>query len=250
MSSHDMGNELKGKRVLVTGGTRGIGRAIALAFAAAGATVHTCGRTDGEASAALRTDLAEYGGEHVVHAADVADPAQCRRLVEDTVGTLGGLDVLVNNAGVVSHRTLDELDGEEWSRIIDTNLRGTFEVTRAALPSMGQGGSIINISSAVAAVGMVARTHYTASKAAIHGFTRSLCKEAGPRGVRANVVAPGIIETDQAAGMTPEIRKRYEALAALGRLGTPEDVADVVVFLASDAARFVSGQSIVVDGGI
>ncbi|MEV8635675.1 3-oxoacyl-ACP reductase family protein [Streptosporangium sp. NPDC051023] len=245
-----MSSDLKGKRVLVTGGTRGIGRAIVLAFAAGGATVHTCGRTEGEAAAALRADLAGYGGDHAVHAADVAVPAQCRLLVAAATEALGGIDVLVNNAGVVSHHTLDDLDGDEWSRVIDTNLRGTFEVTKAALPSMGEGGSIINIASAVAMIGMVARTHYTASKAAIYGFTRSLCKEAGPRGIRANVVAPGIIETDQAAGLTGDVRKRYEALAALGRLGTPEDVADVVVFLAGDAARFVSGQTIVVDGGI
>ncbi|MEU2338214.1 SDR family NAD(P)-dependent oxidoreductase [Streptomyces sp. NPDC013172] len=245
-----MDSDLKGKRVLVTGGTRGIGRSIVLAFAARGATVHTCGRSDGEAAAALRTDLGQYGGDHVVHAADVADPAQCRSLVTAAAEALGGLDVLVNNAGVVSHRTLDELDGDEWSRVLDTNLRGTFEVTKAALPTMGEGGSVINIASAVAMIGMVARTHYTASKAAIYGFTRSLCKEAGPRGIRANVVAPGIIETDQAAGLTGEVRKRYEALAALGRLGTPEDVADVVVFLAGEGARFVSGQTIVVDGGI
>jgi 3-oxoacyl-[acyl-carrier protein] reductase len=245
-----MSIELKGKRVLVTGGTRGIGRAIALTFAGEGATVHTCGRSEGDAAAALRTEFAELGGEHVVHVADVADPAQCRALVERTTGALGGIDILVNNAGVVSHRTLDELDGDEWSRVIDTNLRGTFEITRAALPAMGEGGSIVNIASAVATVGMVGRTHYTASKAAIFGFTRSLCKEAGPRGIRANVVAPGIIETDQASGLTGEVRKRYEALAALGRLGTPQDVADVVLFLGSDGARFVSGQTIVVDGGI
>jgi 3-oxoacyl-[acyl-carrier protein] reductase len=245
-----MSTEIKGKRVLVTGGTRGIGRAIVTAFAAEGATVHTCGRAEGPSLAALRADLAELDEAHAVHAADVADPRQCRELVGKTVDALGGIDVVVNNAGVVSHHTIDELAGDEWQRVMDTNLRGTFEVIRAAAPAMGDGGSIVNIGSAVANVGMVARAHYTASKAAVYGLTRSLCKELGPRGIRLNMVAPGIIETDQAAGMTPEVRKRYEALAALGRLGTPRDVADVVVFLAGDGARFVTGQSIVVDGGI
>lgn len=245
-----MSMEVKGKRVLVTGGTRGIGRVIVTAFAAEGATVHTCGRAEGPALDALRAELAETGGRHAVCAADVADPEQCRDLVRRTVDELDGMDVVVNNAGVVSHRTLDELDGDEWQRVLDTNLRGTFEVIRAAAPAMGDGGSIVNIGSAVANVGMVARAHYTASKAAVYGLTRSLCKELGPRGIRVNMVSPGIIETDQAMGMIPEVRKRYEALAALGRLGTPRDVADVVLFLAGDAARFVSGQSIVVDGGI
>lgn len=245
-----MSTEIKGKRVLVTGGTRGIGRAIATTFAAAGATVHTCGRTDGLAARALRAEFAEIGGAHVVHTTDVADPTQCRALVRSAADACGGIDVVVNNAGVVSNRTVDELDSDEWQRVLDTNLRGTFEVIRAAAPTMGDGGSIVNIGSAVANVGMIARAHYTASKAAVYGLTRSLCKEFGPRGIRINMVAPGIIETDQAAGMPPDVRKRYSALAALGRLGTPRDVADVVLFLASDAARFVSGQSIVVDGGI
>jgi 3-oxoacyl-[acyl-carrier protein] reductase len=242
--------QFNGKRVLVTGGTRGIGRAIVLAFAAAGARVHTCGRQESAALEGLRQELAEFGDGHAVHVADVADPEQCKALVAAAAEGLGGIDVLVNNAGVVSHHTLDDLDGDEWSRVIDTNLRGTYEVTRAALKHFADGGSIVNVASAVANIGMVARTHYTASKAAIFGFTRSLCKEVGPRGIRANVLAPGIIETDQAAGMTPEVRKRYEALAALGRLGTAEDCADVVLFLSSHAARFVSGQTLIVDGGI
>lgn len=245
-----MTEQFTGKRVLVTGGTRGIGRAIVLAFAATGARVHTCGRQESAAAEGLRQELADYGDGHAVHIADVADPDQCRALVAAAGAVLGGFDVLVNNAGVVSHRTIEELDGDEWSRVIDTNLRGTFEVTRAALPHFADGGAIVNIASAVANIGMVARTHYTASKAAIVGFTRSLCKEVGPRGIRANVIAPGIIETDQATGMSPEVRKRYEALAALGRLGTPEDVADVALFLCGDAARFVSGQTLIVDGGI
>jgi 3-oxoacyl-[acyl-carrier protein] reductase len=239
--------EVSAKRVVVTGGTRGIGRAVVLAFAANGARVYTCGRTESAAARGLREEL---GAGHTVDVADMADPAACRGFVDRAWETLGGIDVLVNNAGAVSHRTLVEMDDGEWDRILDTNLRGTMAVTRAALPALSDGAAIVHVASAVATVGMVGRTHYTASKAAVVGFNRSLCKEVGPRGIRTNVVAPGIIETDQAAGLTPEARKRYEQLAALQRLGTPEDVAGVVLFLASDRSRFVSGQTLVVDGGI
>ncbi len=238
------------KRVLVTGGTRGIGRAIVLAFAESGARVYTCGRTQGPAQEELRRELAKWGDDHVVSTVDIARPGAGRELVEGAVSALDGLDVVVNNAGVVSHRTLDQLDGREWDRVLDTNLRAVYEVCRAAVPHLPSGGAIVNVSSAVAMLGMVARTHYTAAKAGMLGFTRSLCKEVGPRGIRANVVAPGIIDTDQTAGLPPATRERYEQLAALRRLGTPRDVADVVLFLASDRARFVSGQTIVVDGGI
>ena len=242
--------DVSGKRVVLTGGTRGIGRATALAFAAAGAAVYTCGHTESAAAESLRTQLKEFGDGHVVDVADIGDRAAAAAFVRRAAGALGGIDVLVNNAGVVSHTTLDAMNDEEWDRILETNLGGTMAVTRAALPALSDGSSIVHVASAVATVGMVARTHYTASKAAVVGFNRSLCKEVGPRGVRSNVVAPGIIETDQAAGMTPEVRARYEKLAALQRLGTAEDVADVVLFLGSDLSRFVSGQTIVIDGGI
>jgi 3-oxoacyl-[acyl-carrier protein] reductase len=238
------------KRVLVTGGTRGIGRAIVLAFAQRGAVVHTCGRAESDASSKLRAELAEHAGEHVVDTADLGVPSECRSLVERAVKALGQLDVVVNNAGTVSHHTLDELEGDEWARVVDVNLRSTYEVTRAALPAMQAGGSIVNVASAVAMVGMPARAHYTASKAGIIGFTRSLCKETGPLGIRVNVVSPGIVETDQLAQLTPQARERYEQMAALKRLGTPDDIARVVLFLASDDSRFITGQTIVVDGGI
>jgi 3-oxoacyl-[acyl-carrier protein] reductase len=242
-----MNGDVRGRRVVVTGGTRGIGRAVVLAFAAGGATVYTCGRTESAAAAGLR---AELGPGHVVDVADMAHVEACRGFVERAVRQLGGIDVLVNNAGVVSHRTLAELDDDEWTRVLDTNLRGTMAVTRAALPALRDGASVVQVASAVATVGLAGRTHYTASKAAVVGFNRSLCKEVGPRGIRCNVVAPGIIDTDQAADLPPEVRKRYEQLAALQRLGTPEDVAAVILFLGSDLSRFVSGQTLVVDGGI
>jgi 3-oxoacyl-[acyl-carrier protein] reductase len=245
-----MNGDITGKRVLVTGGTRGIGRAIVMAFAEGGATVYTCGRAESAASSQLRGALGKLSDAHVVDSADLGVRTECRSLVDRAVKTLDQLDVVVNNAGAISHHTIDELDGDEWSRVIDVNLTGTYEITKAALPFMPAGGSIINVASALAMVGMVARTHYTASKAAVIGFTRSLCKEVGPRGIRANVVSPGIVETDQVAGLPAEARKRYEQLSALKRLGAPGDVADVVLFLASDMSRYVTGQTIVVDGGI
>jgi NAD(P)-dependent dehydrogenase (short-subunit alcohol dehydrogenase family) len=145
---------------------------------------------------------------------------------------------------------LNDLELDEWRRVVDTNLTSMYLMSRAVTAVMPPGGSIINIGSGVAAVGMPARTHYGASKAGVTGLTRALCKELGSRGIRANQINPGIIETDQTAGLTPEGRKRYESLAALGRLGQSEDIADVALFLASDLSGFVSGAVIAVDGGI
>jgi 3-oxoacyl-[acyl-carrier protein] reductase len=241
---------LHGKNVLVTGGTRGIGRAVVLGFARQGANVWTCYRTERPEVDSLRQELAAVGGDHHVEQADVGDPVQARELVARAVKALGGLDVIVHNAGVVSHATLADLEPSEWDRVLDVNLRAPYEITRAALPHLQAGASVISVASAVAAVGMAGRTHYTASKAAMIGFNRSLSRELGPKGVRVNAVAPGIIDTDQTSGLTPKVRARYENLAALGRLGTGQDVANTVLFLASDLAGFVAGQTLVVDGGI
>jgi len=242
--------DLKGKRALVTGGSRGIGRSIALALAEQGVAVAACYHRESESVASLAAEFERIGNGSQALQADVTDRGAVTRLVGEVAGRFGGIDVLVNNAGVVSHRPLVDLDLDEWRRVLDTNLTAMYLVTRAALGSIPEGGSVINITSAVAMVGMVGRTHYTASKTGVIGFTRSLCKELGPRKIRANAVAPGIIETDQASGLTPEQRTRYSNLAALGRLGSGEDIAGVVLFLASDLSRFVSGVTINVDGGI
>lgn len=241
---------LEGTRVVVTGGSRGIGRAIALRFAQQGASGVVCHRRPSAEAASLQRELSREAGDWRVVEADVTDPANVTALVAGARDRLGGVDVLVNNAGVVSHVELDAMELEQWREVLDTNLTAMYLTTRACAETMGPGGSVINVTSAVAMVGLVGRTHYTASKAGVIGFTRSLAKELGPRGIRANAIAPGIIDTDQASGLTPEQRVRYAALAALGRLGSPEEVADVAVFLASDAARFVSGVTLNVDGGI
>ena len=242
--------ELQGKRALVTGGARGIGRAIALALARQGASVAACSVRDGSAAKELETALAAHGNGSYAARADVADEESVAALIEGVRHRFGGLDLLVNNAGIVSHRALDDLDRVEWQRVLDTNLTGMYLVTRAALPLMGPGASIVNVASAVALVGMPARAHYTASKAGVLGLTRSLCKELGARGIRVNAISPGIIETDQVSALTPEQRTRYASLAALNRLGQPSDVSDTVLFFASDLSRFISGVTVNVDGGI
>jgi 3-oxoacyl-[acyl-carrier protein] reductase len=242
--------ELAGKTALVTGGSRGIGRAIVLGLARQGVSVAACYHRESEAVTSLADELAQLNGGSYVVQADVSSEEDVGKLTDDVRTRFGRIDVLVNNAGVVSHKPIDELDLEEWRRIIDTNLTSLYLVTKGVLDAMPEGASIINVGSAVAMRGMVGRTHYASSKAGAIGFTRALCKEVGSRGIRVNLIAPGIIETDQASGLTPEGRARYAGLTALARLGDSSEVADVALFLASDLSRYVSGMTINVDGGI
>ena len=245
-----MNLDLEGKRALVTGGSRGIGRGIVLALARQGVSVAAGYNRESDAVSSLAAELQQLGHDSHVAQVDVSSQDSVSHLADGLRKRFGQIDILVNNAGVVSHQTLADLELEEWQRVLNTNLTGMYLVTRSVLSMIPDGGSVINVGSAVATVGMVGRTHYTASKSGTIGFTRSLCKELGARSIRANCVAPGIIETDQAAGMTPEQRTRYANLAALGRLGQPDDIADAVLFLACDLSRFVSGVTINVDGGI
>jgi NAD(P)-dependent dehydrogenase (short-subunit alcohol dehydrogenase family) len=242
--------DLKGKRALVTGGSRGIGRSIVLGLAGQGVSVAAVYHRESDAVTSLAEELERLDGDSYVVQADVSSEADVSRLADDVKGRYGRVDVLVNNAGVVSHKSIEDLDLDEWHRIVDTNLTSLYLVTKSVVDAIPEGGSVINVGSAVATRGMVGRTHYASSKAGAIGFTRALCKELGPRGIRVNLIAPGIIETDQASGLTPEGRARYSALAALNRLGTADEVAGVAVFLASDLSTFVSGMTINVDGGI
>ncbi|MBB4895193.1 3-oxoacyl-[acyl-carrier protein] reductase [Streptomyces olivoverticillatus] len=245
---------LDGQHVLVTGGTRGIGRAVVLALAEAGADVVTCHRQDGEAAESLARELKALPGDHHLVKADVGNPEDVARLVEECRTRFGTLDTIVNNAGVISHIPFAELPLEEWRRIVDANLTAPFLVTQKALPLLSPGASVVNIGSRVATVGLPLRAHYTASKAGVIGLSRSLAKELGPRGIRVNVVAPGVIETEEATKLPPEeyeaLQQRYRHMTALGRLGLPAEVASVVVFLASAASVYLTGEIIHVDGGI
>jgi len=241
---------LAGKRALVTGGSRGIGRGVVLALAQQGVQVAACYQQESEAVSSLARELERYHPRNCVVQVDVSDQASVTHMAERVRQQFGGLDILVNNAGIISHIPLAKMELEQWEQVLTTNLTSFYLVTRAVLDLLADGSSIINVGSAVASVGIPLRTHYTASKAGVVGFSRSLCKEVGARSIRVNVVAPGVIDTHQAAELSSEQRARYAGMAALGRLGQAEDIGNVVLFLASDLSRFVSGATINVDGGI
>jgi len=245
-----MNLDLAGKHAIVTGASRGIGRAVALMLAQQGVSVAACYKNKSERAESLARELERYNNGSFVQQVDVSSQESIQQLTETLNKRFEYLDILVNNAGVISHIPLAELTLEEWQRVLTTNLTSMYLMTQAVLPRLKAGGSVINIGSAVATVGIPGRVHYTAAKAGVIGFTRSLCKELGPRQIRVNSIAPGIIDTDQAARLTTEQRLRYANLAALGRLGEPEDIARIVLFLVSDLSSFVSGVTLNVDGGI
>jgi 3-oxoacyl-[acyl-carrier protein] reductase len=234
---------LEGKTALVTGGSRGIGAAIARELAAAGATV-VVGYRSGQAEA--EAVAGEIGGRAVQ--ADVANADDAKRLVEEA----GDLDILVNNAGTTRDGVLARMSDDDWRTVVETNLSSVFYTCRAVSRGMmkRRAGSIVNLSSIVGIHGNWGQTNYAASKAGIIGFTKSLAQELGSRGVRANVIAPGYIKTALTDVIPEEAKQQMLSLTPLGRLGDPEDVAGAVRFLCSDAAAFITGEVLVVGGGL
>jgi 3-oxoacyl-[acyl-carrier protein] reductase len=240
--------DLVGKNALVTGSTRGIGRAIAESLAGAGARVAVVGRDQAraaEAAAALGVNARGFG-------ADVSDPASVVALIEDVEREFGHVDILVNNAGLTRDNILFRLKDDDWDAVLDANLRGAFVAIRTVARGMikRRWGRIINIASVVGITGNKGQANYAASKAGLIGLTKSVAKELGSRNVLVNAVAPGFIETDMTAAMTPEARAGLAGQIPLERLGTPQDIAGVVTFLASDQAAYITGQVLVVDGGM
>jgi 3-oxoacyl-[acyl-carrier protein] reductase len=240
--------DLTGRVALVTGSTRGIGRAIAESLAASGAKVAVVGRDAAKASEAAGAISPAARG----YAADVGDPASVVALIETVEKDFGSLDILVNNAGLTRDNILFRIKDEDWDAVLDTNLRGAFIAIRAATRGMmkRRWGRIINIASVVGLVGNKGQANYAASKAGLIGMTKSVAKELASRNILANVVAPGYIETDMTAAMPNEAKTTLFAQIPLGRLGTPNDIAGLVTFLSSDAAAYITGQTFVVDGGM
>ncbi len=243
-----MNIDLSGKVALVTGSTRGIGRAVANALAASGARVAVVGRDKGNAESVA----ASVGAGAAGFACDVADTAAVTQLVADVEREFGFIDVLVNNAGLTRDNLVMRLKDEDWDTVMNANLRGAFAAIRAASRGMikRRSGRIINMASVVGLNGNKGQANYAASKAGLIALTKSVAKELGSRNILVNAIAPGFIETEMTAAMTPDARAALTGLIPLERLGKPDDIAAAVVFLASDHASYITGQVIVVDGGM
>ena len=238
---------MKDKVVLITGASGGIGKAIAQKFSQAGAKLALNDIAPTEES--LKKLAEEVGGKYFL--ADVSKLEEVEKMVEALQKEFGRLDVLVNNAGICADRTLTKMTKEEWQKVIDIDLTGVFNCSKAALPLIIQNqGKIVSISSLVGERGNFGQTNYAAAKAGIIGFTKALCKEVGQFGVRVNAIAPGFIETRLTENLSPEVKETVKKFTPLGRFGKPEEVANLVFFLASEEANFITGAVVNIDGGL
>jgi 3-oxoacyl-[acyl-carrier protein] reductase len=237
---------------LVTGGSRGIGRACALALAGAGHRVAVCYRADKEGAAETATAITEAGGEALAVAADVADPAALDGAMKEIESTWGPVQILINNAGVTRDGLLLRMSDEQWGDVLHTNLDGAFYAIRRAAPGMikGRFGRIVNVGSASGATGSAGQVNYAAAKAGLLGLTRSVARELASRNVTCNLVAPGPIATAMLDGVSDERQAELTKLVPLARLGTPDEVGATVAFLCSEAAGYITGAAIPVDGGL
>ena len=243
---------LEGKVALVTGGSRGIGRAIALLLAERGAkVVINYVRGQDEANAVVAAIESKGGQAHALQG-DVSVPAEAQNLVDQTVKTFGKIDILVNNAGITKDTLMMRMSESDWDAVLDTNLKGAYLCAKAALRPMlrSKGGRIINISSVSGQAGSGGQANYSAAKAGLIGFTKALAREVGSRSITVNAVAPGFIETDMTNVLAEEFKKKALEQIPLERFGKPEDVAEAVAFLASDAAGYITGQVLAVNGGM
>jgi len=245
--------DFAGKAVLVTGGSRGIGAGIALRFAQAGADLAINYLSSETGALAIAGRIQGMGRQALILQGDVRSRMDVERIVEQSVSRLGRLDVLINNAGVDPLAQLPEMTDLQWAEVVDTNLRGVFVCTQIAASAMirqGVGGAIVNIASIEAMNPAAGHSHYDAAKAGVVMHTRNAARELGKHGIRVNCVSPGLIDTGSLDTEWPDGVSRYLAAAPLSRTGTPEDVADACLFLASPAARWITGANLVVDGGV
>ena len=243
-------NGLDGRVALVTGASRGLGRAIALRLAASGAAVVAGARADH--ADAVRQEIEQAGGAAVAVALDVTEPASVSAAAGTALDRFGRIDILVNNAGIVRDQLLMRMKRDDWDAVMATNLTSAYACCQAVLRPMlkQRAGRIVNIASVVGQSGNPGQANYAASKAGLIGFTKSLAQEVASRGITVNVVAPGMIETDMTAGLDERARAALVDRIPMGRLGSPNDVAGVVGFLASDEAAYITGQVVGVNGGM
>ncbi|AUD62752.1 3-oxoacyl-[acyl-carrier-protein] reductase [Tenericutes bacterium MO-XQ] len=243
---------LQNKVAIVTGGAAGIGRTISLELAKNGAKVVINYRSSETKALELVEEIKQLGSEALAVKADISDFNQAKALVEEAVKAFGKLDILVNNAGITQDQLLLRMQEEQFDQVIDTNLKGSWNMAKhAARPLLkSEAGRIINISSIIGLIGNVGQTNYSASKAGMIGLTKSLAKEFGTKGVTANAICPGFIETEMTKNLDPKFVEAYLNNIPLKRLGQPQDVANAVLYLASDLASYMTGQVLVVDGGM
>jgi 3-oxoacyl-[acyl-carrier protein] reductase len=242
--------DLSGRVAVVTGASRGIGRAIARQLAARGATVVAAAR--GENAAAVADEIRQAGGAAEAIALDVTDGSAADAAIAGVVERHGRIDILVNNAGIARDQLMLRLRRDDWDAVLATNLTSAFSLTQAALKPMirQRGGRIVSISSVVGQAGNPGQANYAASKAGLIGFTKAVALEVASRGVTVNVVAPGLVETDMTRELAEKAREQWESRIPLRRLGTPDDIAAAVCFLASDEASYITGQVLAVNGGM
>lgn len=243
---------LKDKVALITGGSRGIGEAIVREMVAQGADVAFTYRSSAESAEAIAEEMNKTGAKVKAYRSDASDYADSEQLIKNVLEDFGKIDILINNAGITKDNLMLRMSEEQWDQVIEVNLKSVFNLTKHALRSMlkQRSGSIINMSSVVGEFGNAGQANYAASKAGIIGFTKSIAKEVGSRGIRCNAISPGFIETDMTDALTDDQRKAYTDSIPLNRLGSGEDIANLCVFLGSDMSTYITGQSLSVCGGL